>query len=251
LSDIRSVGVTAFDLFGILLPGTLLMIAIRVALVPVHGSIAISIADIGYAGWIGIGFACYIAGHLAQLIGRNVSRLNALIYPWGEVFRLSVERPGQPETTHALERIRDHLQRRTGLDLGSLSDVVLSNLTDEFLEQYGKASTLAAYRSHEVYYRGLSGAMLMLGGAFALCAFMNVTTFADLPLVANGYGNAALAAACIVVALSASDAYRRQRRRRMRHSLLGYLILETGGRLAPGEQDHAASPAPLRRDGSR
>jgi hypothetical protein len=231
LSELRSAGVTAFDVFGILLPGVLLVAALRILIVPLHGPISLAVDGLGLATWVSLGFVCYIAGHFAQLVGRVISRVSTLFIPWGEVFRLSVDRARQPETAHALQTIRDRLQHRTGLHLSGLSDVVLSNLTDEFLEQYGKSSTLANFRSREVYYRGLSSAMLVLGMAFAVSAVQHVVVFEGASMDQITYANWLLSAACIATSVAAADAYRRQRRRRMRHSLLGYLILETGGRL--------------------
>lgn len=231
MSEIRSAGVTAFDVFGILLPGVLLVAALRILMVPLHGPIPLTFDGLGIATWVSLGFVCYIAGHFAQLVGRVISRISTLLIPWGEVFRLSVDRAGQAETADALQTIRDRLQHRTGLRLTGLSDVVLSNLTDEYLEQFGKSSTLASFRSREVYYRGLSSAMLVLGIAFGVCAGQRAVVFEAASLDQMTYANWLLSAACIAISMAAADAYRRQRRRRMRHSLLGYLILETGGRL--------------------
>jgi hypothetical protein len=147
LNEIRSAGVTAFDLFGILLPGVLLLVAVRIGLVPFNGPITSSFEQFGYATWIALLVLSYICGHLAQLIGRAVSRLLTLVFPWGEVFRLSVDQPDQKETAHALHTVRSYLHYRTGIDVRNLSDVVLSNLTDEFVEQYGDASELPLARS--------------------------------------------------------------------------------------------------------
>ena len=184
----------------------------------------------------GIGFACYLFGHLAQLCGRFIDRIVSFFFPWGDVFRLSIGRPGQQETSTALEIVRQSLERRTDLDLSQLTDVVLSNLTDEFIEQYGDSATLASFRSREVYYRGVMAAMLALAIAFAICALGGVSVVADpsinqIPLAYGG-----LSALTFVMSLAAGDAYRRQRRRRMRHSLIGYLVLETGGRLKTTHQ---------------
>jgi hypothetical protein len=240
LNELRNVGVTAFDLFGILLPGVLLLAAMRIGLVPLNGPVGSGLEQYGYATWIALLVISYICGHLAQLIGRLVSRLHAFAFPWGEVFRLSVDQPDRKETAHALQVVRNYLHYRTGIDVRDLSDVVLSNLTDEFIEQYGNAATLANFRSREVYYRGLAGAMLMLGAAFAACAVAAEVPFAGLPHAAPLLSNIALSVLCLVMAAAAGDAYRRQRRRRMRHSLIGYLTLETGGRLIHRGQTSAS-----------
>ena len=240
MNGIRSVGVTAFDIFGILLPGAILVIALRIMLIPTLGPIGASISPMGYAGLIGVGLASYLAGHLVQLIGRFLERLVSIFLPWGEVFRLSVDQAGQQETALALRRIRESLAQRTGLAVEGLSDVVLSNLSDEYLEQFGNASTLANYRSREVYYRGISAAMLVLAVALGICSALNVDVIAHPLLTKVPYFSTVTSALSLVIAVSAGDAYRRQRRRRMRHSLIGYLVLETGGRLGErkaGDQD--------------
>lgn len=54
LNEIRSAGVTAFDLFGILLPGVLLLVAVRIGLVPFNGPITSSFEQFGYATWIAL-----------------------------------------------------------------------------------------------------------------------------------------------------------------------------------------------------
>jgi hypothetical protein len=243
LNEIRSAGVTAFDLFGILLPGVLLLVAVRIGLVPFNGPITSSFEQFGYATWIALLVLSYICGHLAQLIGRAVSRLLTLVFPWGEVFRLSVNQPDQRETALALYTVRSYLHYRTGIDVRNLSDVVLSNLTDEFVEQYGNAATLANFRSREVYYRGLAGGMLVLGTAFAICAVWGETPFTSLPPMSPQFANVVLSLVCLIMA-AAGDAYRRQRRRRMRHSLISYLALETGGRLLHRGQTLGSPVAP-------
>jgi hypothetical protein len=231
MGEARSIGVTAFDLFGILLPGALLVLAGRIILTPSIGPLPITLDHVGIPSWLAIGLVCYIAGHLVQLLARITDRLTSLIWPWGEIFRMSVGTAGQPETASALALIRQRLAERTGLSLESLSDVVLSNLTDEFLEQYGNAATLANYRSREVYYRGISAAMVLLAIAFATLSWRGVPAIAAPATLPVSIVNGALGVLGLLVAIAAGNAHRRQRRRRMRHSLLGYLVLETGGRL--------------------
>ncbi len=227
----RNAGVTAFDFFGLLLPGTLLVVAALVFLAPLIGPLPATLPAFDYADWIAIALICYVAGHLAQLFARLAERLTALMFPWGEVFRLSVDKPGDPRTASALHVIRDRLQARSGLDLAQLPDVVLSNLTDEFLEQYGNASTLASYRSREVYYRGVSAATVLLAAALIECAALGAPIVAGSELYPMSLAYVGFALISLFVAYATGDAFRRQRRRRMRHSLLGYLVLESGGRL--------------------
>jgi len=231
LGEVRGLSLTAFDLFGILLPGALLVLALRVLLVPAFGPITVDLGSISVAAWIGMGFVCYLFGHLAQVCGRFVDRVASFFFPWGDLFRLSIGRPGQQEASTALEVIRQSLERRTGLDLGQLSDVVLSNVTDEFIEQYGDSATLASFRSREVYYRGVLAAMLALAVAFAVCALGGTSVVADPAIDHMRLAYGGLSGLSIVMSFAAGDAYRRQRRRRMRHSLIGYLVLESGGRL--------------------
>ncbi len=242
----RQIGATAFDFFGILVPGSILLAAVLMALAMLSGRpLDTDAGDVSGMGVALFMFASYLAGHIAQFAGRYVDRLASVFWPWGRVFRMSVDSADDRMTEDLLDQTRQRLEARLGVALGKASDTEISNLTDEFMDLYGSGDLIHGFRSREVYFRGVLTALT----GMALVLFVRSLVpgpIAQIDAGMPGLVFAVLGAICLMGAWSAGNAYRRLRRRRMRHSIVGYLALETGGGMLSPEPPSAKAPAPRR-----
>lgn len=230
---IRGAAITTYDILGILIPGSLMLIGLYIFTVPYYGAISINISTANYSAWAAIAAGSYLLGVLAQLIGRLLNKFLDLFLGQKQGFSISINSKNVATTNEVLRRLRKQLHDRLELNTENVNANVLSNFTDEYVIQFGNPGKLEEYLSREMYYRGVMTSMLFIALACAFCALKD-SPIVSVPVLTTEpiYIAGTLGILSIAVALSCYDAFRRLRRRRIRHSILSYLVLESADKIS-------------------
>lgn len=229
----KDIEVTLYDIFGYLGPGIVAFVGLYLLVWQLALAESQDWSRLAAGGWAAILIIAYLLGHLVQALSNILTR----VIGWSpEESVLGEIRTGSPEI---INRAVAKACQVIGLpDQTLLSNPVLHDVADHYLQQNGKTECRDIYIYREGFYRGLAVALLILGvGALTrmigpegkLAIFET-----SIPIssgILGGFG-----ALSLVMAYLAFRRFQRFSIYRVKNSLFGFIAIdkssETGGQHA-------------------
>lgn len=152
----KELQITLYDIFGYLLPGSIILIAVVVlfwSLFWPSAPLALS-ADVPTLAAVGLVFSAYLAGHLGQGIGNFMEKLPNVKRNLETNLPLSTELSGL---------VRDAVAVRFGEHARSLNPNDLALLCDQAMIYVGSPGDREIFVYREGFYRGNCVALALLG----------------------------------------------------------------------------------------
>jgi hypothetical protein len=163
LGDIRA---SLYDLFGYLIPGTVIFGALCLALALTTATDTVFQIDaLGRAPVAAIVLgASYILGHLGHAVG---NALPALRTPATDMLLTDPDPP-----TQILRLATDRVAQISGADMQALSMADVLALVDEHVKMYGNSAEREMFVYREGFYRGMTISSALLGVLVLVQAFV-------------------------------------------------------------------------------
>lgn len=157
----KELQITLYDIFGYLLPGSIILIAVVILFWSLFwpGAPLALFADVPISATIGLVFSAYLAGHLGQGIGNFMEKLPPVKR------KLETEVPLSSELS---QLVRDAVAARFGEQARSLSPKDLALLCDQALICACSPGEREIFVYREGFYRGNCVALALLGLTLAL-----------------------------------------------------------------------------------
>ena len=152
----KELQITLYDIFGYLLPGSIILIAVVIlfwSLFWPSAPLAL-IADVPTLAITGLVFSAYLAGHLGQGIGNFIEKLPSVKR------KIETDLPLSAELSQLL---RDAVAARFGERARSLNPKDLALLCDQALICAGSPGEREIFVYREGFYRGNCVALALLG----------------------------------------------------------------------------------------
>jgi hypothetical protein len=152
----KELQITLYDIFGYLLPGSIILIAVVIlfwSLFWPSAPLALA-ADVPTLATVGLVFSAYLAGHLGQGIGNFIEKLPNVKR------KLETDLPLSPELS---QLVRDAVAARFGERAGSLKPKDLALLCDQALICACSPGEREIFVYREGFYRGNCVALALLG----------------------------------------------------------------------------------------
>lgn len=233
----KQIQVTVYDVFGYLLPGTMLLVATAIlcwTVVFPAESVTLANADNTYCrlglssfgairlSWWLVVLLAYFSGHMAQAMGNAlVSCIKSV--KCSKTLLWQVERIPEPIMTMA----RVSAVSRFGAGANDMDAIWLYRLCDAGVAQFGCVEDRELYQHREGFYRGLTISFLMLALALAVRMIVPSASFLVeqktliVPIAAMTF----LALISLIGAVLSFLRYRRFYSYRVTSAMLGFIIL--------------------------
>jgi len=222
---IKGIQVTLYDVFGYLLPGSILLTGVVglfwAILAPATPLVWPQVIN---ENWIVIAVASYVCGHLAQALANMVTKhlpsIESLVLTKGGNDDL-------PEPVVAAARSK--ASSILAVDAKGVDSSLLYQICDETVAQLGITSDRDIYIYREGFYRGLTISPLFLCGALLVRATIPGTTLklSDTLQSLRWPELVSLALLSLGSAWLSFNRYRRFGRYRVKQAILGFLLLHT------------------------
>lgn len=217
---LKDLQVTLYDIFGYLLPGIVVLVALWVlawALYFPHAPLGP--LDLSGDERIFLTIAAYFLGHVVQAVGNMIARF---LSAKAEEQVVSCEMP------HVLvENARTRAGKSLGVNLTHLKAKWLVQVCDEAFAACGTAGEREVFQHREGFYRGLAIAFCLLSLAVLARLVVPGSTI-EVGHATYPVPIAAWSFLCVLLALSTVLTwlrYRRFQRYRIVHAITGYLVM--------------------------
>lgn len=161
---LRDIKVTLYDIFGYLLPGIILLVAIAIIFWVFICSPTIEVPNkLTLEQWLLVLLLSYIFGHMSQAIANLLFKF----LPSNESLVLSKDQKNNlPESL--ILATKSKVSAILGIDLEKITDEMLYTFCDETTLQGGNITDREVLQYRKGFYRGLSVSFLILFIAFVL-----------------------------------------------------------------------------------